>query len=135
MNKLKIFIRVVSSLMLVSFVFGIFAFVKANKNGELKALYKDEQTVKKEDNTETNAANFRQEEKHLIIPVDSLDNATLSRSTAIEKPDLNVTVKKKNTRNRKKYHSKRPEKFVSIESFSRGSLEMVPIKKTIELEK
>jgi hypothetical protein len=131
MNKLKLFMRVVSSLMLVAFVVGLVAFVKANKSGELNTLYKEEPNTVKEKNEKIDAEDFSRAEinpaptETTIVKMDSLpENATMPIA---EKK----VIKKKNTK--KKYFNKKDRKNISLKSFSRGSL--VPIEKVVQATK
>lgn len=130
MNKLKLFIRVTSSAMLVAFVFGMVAFVKANKNGELNTLYKVESTVAKESISKTNEENFSSGNLNIIeIKRDSIDISKVENNKV--KVNANKPKVQKNTFKKKTFIPKRKyaKKNISFKSFSRGSLEIAPIRK------
>ncbi len=133
MNKLKVFIRVASLAMLVAFVFGIVAFVKANKKGELKNLYKEAPIVVTVTPPKIDTEDFS---RGIINPVkskpDSMDKETneqpKSKLTTAKQTVQKKAVKKKSLMPKLKYPKKSTPKIISFKSFSRGSLERMPIR-------
>jgi hypothetical protein len=123
MNKYKLFIRITTSAMLIAMVFGIVAFVKANKNGELKNLYKElpQKEIDKENSIEVEDFS-----RGIISPPPiEMDSVTVNKS-AVNTDILtkeNIEEKKlvnKKTTTRKK---KNKIKIISYKSFSRGAIE------------
>jgi hypothetical protein len=133
MNKLKLFVRAVSFLMLIAFVFGIVAFVDANKTGDLKNLYKENSHQAINENMKIEADDARNSE---IIPVainKIVDKKVNLTDKKITLKDESI-AKKKPTNKKNRLSIKKSKKTLSFKSFSRGSLERIPIDK-IEITK
>lgn len=128
MNKLKLIIRVASLAMLVAFIFGIIAFVKADKNGELKTLYQAETSVAKESISKIDVEDFSRAEINPVTPMsDSITNTKMkTEKINANKPPVQKIANKKKTFIPKRKYAK---KNISFKSFSRGSLEIAPIRK------
>ncbi len=133
MNKLKLIIRVASLAMLVAFIFGIVAFVKADKNGELKTLYKTEPTAVIVSSPKVDVEDFS---RGIISPPPNISDSIANNKVELPKLKLNVSkriiqksnVKKKTIVPKIKYIKKNRDKIISFKSFSRGSLERMPIR-------
>jgi hypothetical protein len=125
MNKLKLVIRILTSVMMLAFIFGIVAFVKASKNGELNTLYKEEPIVVKDSIKDIDVEDFSRGKisAETIIP-DSISNIKVDSDRVIvntnESRIQKKAVKRKPTK--RKYTNKNNSKVVSLKSFSRGSL-------------
>ncbi len=126
MNKLKLFIRAVSFLMLIAFVFGIVAFVDASKTGDLKNLYKANSNQATNKDMKIEVDDFSRGE---INPVE--DNKIVEKK--IEQTDTKIVVKDQSVAKKKvaskktRFPIKKSKKTLSFKSFSRGSLERIPI--------
>jgi hypothetical protein len=135
MNKLKLVIRVLTSVMLLAFIFGIVAFVKASKNGELNTLYKEERIVVKDSIKDIDVEDFSRGKIYTESTApDSISNIKVD-SIAVIKPNSEAStqkkaITKKYKKEKRQLKSKGETKFISVKSFSRGSLE----KRTIKLE-
>jgi hypothetical protein len=131
MNKLKLVIRILTSVMLLAFIFGIVAFVKASKNGELNTLYKEEPIVVKDTIKDIDVEDFSRGKisAETVIP-DSISNIKVDSDRVIANTNESRIQKKavKRKPTKRKYTNKNNSKAVSLKSFSRGSLVKISLK-------
>jgi hypothetical protein len=126
MIKLNFFVKMALYLMVGAFVFGIVAFVKANKSGELKNLYKTEPHKVDIITKEIEIEDFSRGEispepndaiKNDIAPIEN----EMDKKLVLKKTNFN-----KNFKATKKHTKKKTPKIVSFKSFSRSSLDILP---------